>query len=125
MKGPSTSYTNIDEYIAGFDDQIQQKLTELRKFIKQRLPEGIEETISYGIPTFKLNGKYVIYFAGYAKHISIYPIPPGPAEFEQKIAPYVKGRGTLQFPNSEPLPYALIEEVIKYSVKRHQEAFNS
>ena len=64
----------IDAYIAGYPDEVQKILHELRQVIREELPEEIEETIGYGIPTFKLNGKYVVYFAGFKKHISLYPI---------------------------------------------------
>lgn len=79
--------------------------------MKEVLPADAVEDISYGIPVFKLNDRYVIYFAGYSKHVSVYPVPGGSEAFEKMIAPYVKGRGTLQFKLSEPIPYNLIREV--------------
>jgi len=70
----------IDEYITGFPEGTQEKLQQIRTAVKQWVPEAVE-TISYGIPTFKLNGTYLIYFAGYKKHIGIYPVPSGNETF--------------------------------------------
>ncbi len=75
-----------------------------------------EEKISYGIPTFTLNGKYLIYFAGWKHHISIYPIPVGDEALNQEIAPYVSGKGTLKFPIGKPMPLKLITKIVKLKV---------
>ncbi len=114
-------FTTIDEYIKSFPKDVQNLLQTLRKEIKKELPEETEETISYGIPTFKLNGKYVVYFAGFKKHISIYPILHTEADLQKEIAPYIKGRGTLQFPLDKPLPFPLIRKVVKGLLKENKE----
>ena len=90
-------------------------LEELRSTIKTAAP-GAEEKISYGMPTFTLNGKYLIYFAGWKNHISIYPIPAGSEEFNRKIAPYAAGKGTLKFPLDKPLPLELVDEMVKLQI---------
>lgn len=111
-----TDFKSVDEFIATFPDEIQERLKLIRKTIKENVPPDAEETISYQIPTFKLDGKFIIYFAGFKNHISIYPIPPGPKDFQKDIKEYIKGKGTLQFSNDKDLPIALIKKVIKYSL---------
>lgn len=110
-------YTTVDEYLANFEGKTRKKLDTLRKIIKEIVPE-CGEKISYGIPTFTLNDKYFIYIAGYAKHVSIYPIPPGDRSFEKELAPYVAGKGTVRFALDKPLPLPLIKKMIKFAVKR-------
>jgi uncharacterized protein YdhG (YjbR/CyaY superfamily) len=107
--------TSIDEYIDTFPENVQTILKQVRKTIKAAAPQTGEK-ISYGIPTFTLNGKYLIYFAGWKHHISIYPIPVGDDEFNQEIAPYVAGKGTLKFPIDKPLPLKLITKIVKLKV---------
>lgn len=107
----------IDEYIKNYPEDVQEKLLTIRDLIRDLVPEKTEETISYGIPTFKLNGKYVVYFAGFKKHISIYPIFHTEGDVRKEIEPYIKGRGTLQFPLGKPLPLSLIRKIVKILVK--------
>jgi uncharacterized protein YdhG (YjbR/CyaY superfamily) len=106
---------SIDEYIHTFPEDVQTILKQVRKTIKAAAPKA-EEKISYGIPTFTLNGKYLIYFAGWKHHISIYPIPVGDEAFNQEIAPYVAGKGTLKFPIDKPMPLKLITKMVKLKV---------
>jgi uncharacterized protein YdhG (YjbR/CyaY superfamily) len=119
MKTSQSVPSNIDEYIADFPKDIQVVLEKVRLTIKKAAPEA-EETISYKIPTFKLNGKYLIYFAGYKKHISLYPVPIGDDEFNKQIVGYQAGKGTLQFPLDKPIPYDLIRKIVKVSLKQNQ-----
>jgi uncharacterized protein YdhG (YjbR/CyaY superfamily) len=112
MKSKSNS---MDEYIDTFPEDMQTILKQVRKTIKAAAPEA-GERISYGIPTFTLNGKYLIYFAGWKHHISIYPIPIGDDAFNQEIAPYVSGKGTLKFPIDKPMPLKLITKIVKLKV---------
>ena len=97
-KGPG-----IDEYIAGFPENVQEILQKVRSTIQKAAPGAIE-TISYKMPTFNLNGHYLIYFAGYKKHISLYPVPAGSPDFNEEISAYRAGKGTLQFPLDKPIP---------------------
>jgi len=115
MKSTKTQFSSIDEYIATFPENVQKILEELRSTIKAAAPEATE-TISYNIPTFTLKGKYLIYFAGWKNHISIYPIPTGSDEFNKQIAKYVEGKGTLKFPIDKPLPLRLITTIVKLKV---------
>ncbi len=103
---PST----IDEYIDTFSADVQEILQEVRKRIRNALPTA-DETISYGIPTFTLGDRYLVYFAGWKHHISVYPVPTGDATFEREIEPFRAGKGTLKFPLAQPIPYGLVERV--------------
>ena len=105
----------IDGYIAAQPPAAQAALRELIDRIRRSVPEA-EETISYDIPTFKLHGKSFVHIAAWQKHISVYPIPHGDARFEQGIAPYRAGKGTLHFPIGKPLPHELIDDVVKLLV---------
>lgn len=113
-EGPTT----VDEYIAGFPEEVRAILTEIRRRISALAPHATE-SISYRIPTFKVGTRPLVYFAGFAGHVSVYPIPDGPASFEELIRPYRAGKGTLRFPLDRPIPYDVIEEV----TRRHLDRF--
>ena len=100
----------IDDYIDIFPADVQAILQEVRRRIRNALPTA-DETISYGIPTFSLGGRHLVYFAGWKHHISVYPVPTGDPTFEREIGPYRAGKGTLKFLLAEPIPYDLIERV--------------
>ena len=107
--------SSIDEYIETFPEDIQTILKQVRKTIKAAAPETGEK-ISYGMPTFTLNGKYLIYFAGWKSHISLYPIPIGDEAFNKEISQYVAGKGTLKFPIDKPIPLKLITKIVKLKI---------
>jgi uncharacterized protein YdhG (YjbR/CyaY superfamily) len=123
MTTKKTGITSMDQYIATFPADTQKILKELRSTIKAAAPEA-EEKISYGMPTFMLNGKYLIYFAGWKNHVSIYPIPTGNEEFNQKVAPYIAGKGTLKFPLDKSLPLELIIEMVRLQLTDNLEKTN-
>ncbi|MGZ6314051.1 MAG: iron chaperone, partial [Candidatus Limnocylindrales bacterium] len=99
--------STIDEYIAEFPAGTQKLLAEVRALIKAAAP-GATECISYAIPTFDLNGRHLVHFAGYARHIGFYPIPTGMEAFKEELKPYKQGKGSVQFPLEQPLPKDLI-----------------
>lgn len=105
-------FTSIDEYIAACPPESQNYLREIRKLIHALAP-GASEKISYQIACFELNGMNLIHFAGWKKHVSLYPVPAGSEAFERQIEPYVDGKGTVKFSLDEPLPLKLLEKVIK------------
>jgi uncharacterized protein YdhG (YjbR/CyaY superfamily) len=111
--------TNIDQYIAEFPEETQMILDKLRATIKKAAPKA-EETISYAIPCFKYHG-YLIYFAGYKNHTSIYPAPRATEAFKKELAAYKGGKGTVQFPNDKPLPLGLITRIVKFRIKMNLE----
>lgn len=114
-----TNFQSIDEYIAACPPQSQERLQKVREIIKRLAPAATEK-ISYQIAAFELNGRNLIYFAGWKRHISLYPVPAGDEAFEKAISRYVDGRGTLKFPLDEPLPLKLIERVVKLLVKANK-----
>ena len=105
---------NIDEYIAGFPEDIQQLLEGMRETIRKAAP-GAEETISYAIPTFKLNGN-LVHFAAFRNHIGFYPAPRGIEAFKKELSAYKGAKGSVQFPIDQPLPLALISKIVKFRV---------
>jgi uncharacterized protein YdhG (YjbR/CyaY superfamily) len=108
---------SIDEYIAEFPREVQTVLEEVRAVIRGAAPEA-EETISYAIPTFDLNGRHLVHFAGYKKHIGFYPVPGGVDEaFKEEMEPYKRGRGTLQFPLGRPMPLDLVRRIVEFRVQ--------
>jgi len=108
-------FQTVDGYIASFPPEHQRALEELRKEVRAVLP-GAEEAISYGIPAFKLDGRYVVYIAGYKTHTSIYPAPRGVPGFEE-LAAYKGGKGTVQFPLGKPLPLALVRRIVAFRLE--------
>jgi len=100
----------IDDYIGAFPADVRTILQEVRARLRSAVPTA-DEGISYGIPVFTLDGRYLVYFAGWKLHISVYPLPEGDAALDEAMAPYVAGKGTLKFPLDEPIPYDLIERV--------------
>ena len=109
----------VDDYIAGFPGSIQASLLKMRATIKRAAP-GAKETISYGIPTLKLNGP-LIYFAGFKAHINIYPMTPSiRANFEKELSEHLSGKSTARFPFDQPIPYGLIGRLVKFKVKENR-----
>ncbi|HEX6270987.1 MAG TPA: DUF1801 domain-containing protein [Anaerolineales bacterium] len=123
MKSSKAKFSSIDEYIATFPDEVQRIMQKLREAIKTAAPE-IGEKISYNMPTFTLNGKYLVYFAGWKNHIAFYGAPRGDADFKEDLSSYESGAGTLQFPYNKPLPFDLITEIVKYRVEENLKRSN-
>jgi uncharacterized protein YdhG (YjbR/CyaY superfamily) len=113
---PQTTPSSIDAYIAAFPPPVRARLERLRATIRAAAP-GAVESISYQIPTFKLRGKPLIYFAGFTRHTSVYPVHEDDAAVVPELAPYLKGKGTAQFPHDKPLPLAVVRKVVRARVK--------
>ena len=109
---------NVSEYIAGFPRGVQTVLKRVRTTIRNAIP-GAEEAISYQIPTYKLDGRYVLYFAGWKEHYSLYPAGARlVAAFEDELAPYeVNNKGTIRFPLAKPVPVRLIAGIAKFRAR--------
>jgi uncharacterized protein YdhG (YjbR/CyaY superfamily) len=107
--------SSIDEYVAGFPPETQKVLLELRALIKELAPDATE-TISYAIPTFDLNGRHLVHFAGYARHIGFYPVPSALEAFKEELKPYKTGKGSAQFPLGRPLPTDLIRRIVAFRI---------
>jgi len=115
---------NIEQYIADFPVNIQARLQEVRDIIKKAVPAA-EETISYNMPAFKLNGVHLIYFAGWKNHISLYPFSSAMEASLPEVAAYkISGRGTIQFPVDKPLPVEFVEMIVKLREKEIRNKIN-
>ncbi len=109
----------VEEYISSFDQETQQKLNTIRESIIELAPKATER-ICMGVPTYDLNGKWLVHFAAFKKHIGFYPDPDGILTFKDKLKEYKTSKGTVQFPLNKPLPMELIREMIEYRVKSQQ-----
>jgi uncharacterized protein YdhG (YjbR/CyaY superfamily) len=112
--------TTIDDYIASFPAETQVVLERVMQIIRHAAPEATE-TISYGMPTFDLNGKHLVFFAGWKQHISLYPLPAGDEAFQQELARYKRARGSIQFPLNKPIPHDLVEQIATLLVREKLE----
>lgn len=111
------TYATIDDYINSFPKEVRARLQLLRSTIKEENPE-VEESMSYKMPTFKMNGKYVVYFAAWKNHISLYPFSEQMEKTIPEASSYkTSGKGTIQFPLDKPLPLPLIRKIVKFLVK--------
>lgn len=115
MKTLRKHFITVDEYIASFPSDTKRVLQKIRETIVGVIPDATE-LISYNIPAYRTT-RNLVYFAGFAHHVSMYPIPPGSVSFRKAVAPYVKGKGTLRFDLSKPIPYRLVKQVVLAAVR--------
>ncbi len=113
-------FNTIDEYVALFSGDAKERLQEIRRVIKVNAPEATE-TISYRMPTFDLNGKHLVYFAAFKNHIGFFPFPSGVEAFKKETSGLVTSKGTIQFPNDQPLPLDLVAKIVQFKVKENLE----
>ncbi|WP_019850792.1 iron chaperone [Desulfitobacterium sp. PCE1] len=106
----------VDAYIKGFPVEVQERLIAIRNIVLDLAPQATER-ICMSIPTYDLNGKWLVHFAGFKKHIGFYPQPEGIAAFKEKLSEYKTSKGTVQFPLGEPLPLDLIREIVRFRVE--------
>jgi uncharacterized protein YdhG (YjbR/CyaY superfamily) len=119
MKTKQTAPGNIDEYVAGFPQDVRAILEKMRTTIRRAAP-GAQETISYQIPTFTLKGN-LVHFAAFKKHIGFYPTSTGIARFKNELSAYKSAKGSVQFPLDKPIPYGLIGRIVKFRVRESLE----
>ena len=119
MKTRRTAAKDIDEYIAGFPDDVQKILQKIRMTIRKAAP-GAREAISYQIPAFVLNGN-LIFFAGFKNHVSVYPAPRRDEGFKQELSGYEGGKGTVRFALDKPIPLDLIRRIVKFRIAKNLE----
>ena len=112
------TFKNIETYIKSSPKNIQDILIQLRAVIKKNAP-GASESISYGMPAFKIYGKPLIYFAAFKNHIGFYATPTGHKEFEADLSPYKQGKGSIQFPLNQPIPMDLVAKIVQFRVKEN------
>jgi len=119
MKADSIKIKTIRQYMENFPESTQKILRKLHKAIKETAPDA-EETISYNMPAFMLNGP-LVYYAGYKHHIGFYPTGAGITAFKDVISDYKHSKGAIQFPIDEPLPLDLVKKIVKHRVKMNLE----
>lgn len=106
----------VDEYIGTYPEEVRKRLETIRKIIREEAPEATER-ICMKMPTYDFKGKWLVHFAGYDKHIGLYPQPEGIIEFKDELKGFKTSKGTIQFPHSKELPEGLIREIVRYRVK--------
>jgi len=108
----------IDSYIAAQPAEIHGDLKAIRDLIRKLAPGAIEK-IGYGIAEFNVNGP-LVYFAAFKHHIGFYPTSSGIANFQKELVPYKSSRGAVQFPIGKPIPFAVIEKIVRFRLKENQ-----
>lgn len=117
MQSDSNQITSIDEYISVYPEDIQHLLEQMRKTIGAAAPEATE-AISYGLPTFKLNGN-LVHFGAFKHHIGFYPAPSGITAFQAELVPYQVSKGAIRFPVDQPLPLDLVKNIVEFRVREN------
>jgi len=117
MSKPLPAAATIDDYIAAFPPATRTRLEALRRAIRAAAPDAVE-AISYRIPTFKQDGRALIYFAGYEKHIGLYPVDGSDTELAADLKLYASGKATLKFPLDRLLPLDLVARVVRAKLRR-------
>lgn len=109
--------SEVDDYIAAFSGETRSRLEQIRELVHSASPDAVE-ALSYGLVGYKRNGKPLLYFGGYDKHIGLYATPNGHEAFAKEFAKYKQGKGSVQFPLDQPLPEDLIKRVIVHRNKQ-------
>jgi uncharacterized protein YdhG (YjbR/CyaY superfamily) len=115
IKNNYMTFKNIDDYIKTFPESTQKILQKIRNLIQTTSPDAVE-VISYQMPTFKFNDKVLVHFAAYPHHIGLYATPTGHKQFAEELSKYKQGKGSVQFPIDQEIPYDLIEKIVRYNV---------
>ena len=113
----NTQVKTVEEYLQTFSEDVQNHLIQVRETILKAAPEA-KESISYGMPAYKLHGKPLVYFGGHKNHIGFYATPAGHEAFAKELSIYTQGKGSVQFPFSESMPLALIQKMVEYKVQQ-------
>jgi uncharacterized protein YdhG (YjbR/CyaY superfamily) len=115
-----TNYTTVEQYIETFPKDLQLLLNQIREVVKKNAPKATE-TIAYGIPAYKTNGKPLVYFAAFKTHIGFYATPTGHEAFQKTLSQYKQGKGSVQFPLDQPIPFNLIAEIVGFRVVENEQ----
>src|SRR5215207_1340702 len=114
--GEKKKFQAVDEYIKTFPEDVQIILEKIRQTIRKVAPESAE-AISYGIPTFKLKGRDLVYFAAWKNPIGFYPMPSAAKAFKKELSEYKQGKGSVQFPLDKPIPYDLVKKIVIFRIR--------
>ena len=109
---------DIDEYIARCPADVQEILQKIRAIVREAAPDATE-AIKYQMPTFVLNGN-LVHFAAFKNHIGFYPVPSGIEKFREELSAYEGGKGSVQFPLNQPMPYDLIRRIVEFRVEENR-----
>lgn len=108
----------VDQYISKFPEEAQGIMQKIRAIVKDAAPDAVEQ-IAYGMPGYKTHGKPLVYFAGYKNHIGLYATPSGHGKFASELSKYKQGKGSVQFPLDQPMPYDLIKRIVVFRVQEN------
>jgi uncharacterized protein YdhG (YjbR/CyaY superfamily) len=108
--------TTVAAYLDSVPEAARPVLERLRTLVHQAAPADVVEVVSYGIPTLDLAGKHLVHYAGYARHVGLYPGADGIAAFQDELAGYKSAKGSVQFPLDQPLPEDLIRRIVEFRV---------
>jgi uncharacterized protein YdhG (YjbR/CyaY superfamily) len=118
MNTSSQKWSSVDDYIVAQDPSVQDILREFRERIRRLSPDAVE-SISYGMPAYKLHGKPLVYFAAFQHHIGFYATPTGHEAFAQELSAYKQGKGSVQFPLDRAMPFDLIERIVLFRIQEN------
>jgi len=108
----------VDKYIESFPENVQVLLRQIRAVIKENAPDA-EEDFAYQMPAYRINGKPLVYFAGFKNHIGFYATPTGHTKFEKELSGYKQGKGSVQFPLDKPIPLAIIASIVRFRAEEN------
>lgn len=111
---------SVEEYIGNAPGEVKELLKKIRATIHNAAPDA-DETISYGMPAFSIEGKPLVYFAAFKNHIGFYATPGGHTAFQKELSKYKQGKGSVQFPLDQPIPFSLITKIVKFRLKEVKE----
>lgn len=120
MNEPHSGTLSVDAYIAGHSEEIAARLTQIRRIVREETAEA-QEKISYGMPTFTLNGN-LVHYATFKNHIGFYPTPSGIEGFAAELSNYPNAKGSVQFPYDRPLPEELIRRIVRFRIEENRKA---
>jgi len=112
-------YADVDEYVASLPDDARPVMEEVRSLVHRLVPE-VEETISYQMPTFVLDGRALVHVAAWKKHLGLYPLPPMESELTAQVEPYRGAKDAMQLRYDRPVPYDLVEQVVGVLLERRR-----
>ena len=119
-----TNYNSVEAYIESFPKDLQMLLTQVRNIIMKNAPQATE-TIAYGMPAYKTHGKPLVYFSGFKNHIGFYATPTGHEAFHEALSQYKQGKGSVQFPLDQPIPFDLIAQIVLFRVTENEQKFTT
>lgn len=105
-------FANVDDYLDSLSPESRAALEQVRERVRATVP-GADEVITYNIPTLQQDGRNLVHYAGWAAHVSLYPVPVGDESLQRAVAPYVAGKGTVKLPLSEPMPLDLVQRIVE------------